>query len=205
MNKRTIIAATLGAAFLACILLANYVTTRYGMIPVGFGLVATAGTYLAGVTFVLRDSIQDAVRAYLTREIRGRGHMAGVIEIEEPKDWRVTLPIFGLIVLGAGLSYLIASPFIALASGVAFLASETADLVVYTPLRERGYVRAAIASNVVGALVDTVLFLWVAGFPIAGAVAGQMVGKLTVTAVTVALVLGVRGALLRQSVDTSGA
>jgi uncharacterized PurR-regulated membrane protein YhhQ (DUF165 family) len=65
-------------------------------------------------------------------------------------------------------------------------------LVVYTPLRERGYVRAAIASNVVGALVDTVLFLWVAGFPIAGAVAGQMVGKLTVTAVTVALVLAAR-------------
>lgn len=163
MNKIT--AATFGATFLACILVANYVTTEYGMIPVGFGLVATAGTYLAGLTFVLRDSIQDTAGKYA---------------------------VLGLIVLGAGLSYLVAAPFIALASGVAFLASETADLIVYTPLRERGYVRAAIASNVVGALVDTVLFLWIAGFPIASAVAGQMVGKLTVTAITVALVVVAR-------------
>jgi uncharacterized PurR-regulated membrane protein YhhQ (DUF165 family) len=173
MKITRVAAPALGATFLACILLANYVTTRYGMIPVCFGLVATAGTYLAGVTFVLRDSIQDTAGKYA---------------------------VIALIVLGAGLSYLVASPFIALASGVAFLASETADLVVYTPLRERGYVRAAIASNVVGALVDTVLFLWIAGFPLAGAVAGQMVGKLTVTGVTVLLVLGVRGALSRESV-----
>ena len=28
--------------FLGCILAANWVTTRYGMVPVGFGLIATA-------------------------------------------------------------------------------------------------------------------------------------------------------------------
>ncbi len=154
------------AAFLVCILAANYVTTEYGMLPVGFGLVATAGTYFAGLTFVLRDSIQDAY---------GK---------------RATL---ALIAVGAALSYLVSDPFIALASGVAFLAAETADLAIYTPLRKRGYLRAAIASNVVGALVDTVLFLWVAGFPIADAIAGQMVGKVAVTAIVWAAVLIYRG------------
>lgn len=189
MTKATLSAA----AFLACILAANYVTTEYGLIPVGFGLMATAGTYFAGLTFVLRDAVQDTVRAGLTRETRGRGHMAGVVEVSTPKDWLVALPVVGLVILGAALSYLIADPFIALASGMAFLAAELADLAVYTPLRRRGYIRAAIASNVVGSVVDTLLFLWIAGFGITGGiVAGQLVGKLTMTALAVAVVLAVR-------------
>lgn len=167
------LSATAAAAFLACILAANYVTTEYGMVPVGFGLMATAGTYLAGLTFVLRDTVQD-----------GLGKAATI----------------GLIVAGALLSYLVADPFIALASGVAFLFAEAADLAIYTPLRRRGYVRAAIASNIVGALVDTFLFLWIAGFPIAGAWQGQMVGKLSITLAVVLLVAGVRGAVSRESV-----
>jgi uncharacterized PurR-regulated membrane protein YhhQ (DUF165 family) len=154
-------------AFVATILAANYVTTEYGLVPVGFGLMATAGTYFAGLAFVLRDSVQD-----------GLGRRA----------------VLALVVAGALLSYLISDPFIALASGVAFLVSEVADLAIYTPLRKRGYIRAAIASNTIGATVDTLLFLWIAGFGITGSiVAGQMVGKLAVTAVVVAAVLAVRG------------
>jgi len=153
------------AAFLAAILAANYVTTEYGMVPVGFGLVATAGTYFAGATFVIRDSLQDT---------------AG--------KWAVV----ALIIVGAALSFLISAPFIALASGIAFLASETADLAVYTPLRKRGYVKAAVASNVVGAFVDTALFLTIAGFPLA-AMAGQVVGKLLLTLAVVLAVAVVRG------------
>ncbi len=159
------VGATAALAFLGCILAANYVTTEYGMVPVGFGLMATAGTYLAGLTFVLRDTVQDGFGKWVT---------------------------LALIVVGAGLSYFIADPFIALASGVAFAASEFADLCVYTPLRSRGYIRAAIASNIVGAIVDTVLFLWIAGFPIRDAIAGQMVGKLLVTAAVVGLVVMLR-------------
>lgn len=163
MNRA--LTATAVAGFIATILAANYVTTEYGMVPVGFGLVATAGTYFAGLAFVLRDTVQDAY-----------GKRA----------------VFALIVLGAALSYLVSDPFIALASGIAFAASETADLLVYSPLRKRGYIRAAIASNVVGALVDTVLFLWIAGFPIADAIAGQIVGKATVTGVVVLAVAAFR-------------
>lgn len=164
MSTRTL-AATTAAAFLACILAANYVTTEYGMVPVSPWHMATAGTYFAGLTFVLRDTLQDALG-----------------------KWAV----LGLIVVGALLSYLISDPFIALASGVAFAVSELADLLVYTPLRRRGYIRAAVASNIVGAVVDTFLFLWIAGFPIAGAWQGQMVGKLMVTLVVVLVVAGYR-------------
>lgn len=161
-----------GLAFIAAIVAANYLTTRYGMVPVGFGLIATAGTYAAGLTFVLRDTVQDTSGRWVS---------------------------LALVSIGALVSYLVADPFIALASGVAFGLSELADLAVYTPLRERGYIRAAVASNVVGSVVDTFVFLWIAGFTIAGAWQGQLVGKLTVTVVTIALVLGCR-AVLRQPV-----
>jgi uncharacterized PurR-regulated membrane protein YhhQ (DUF165 family) len=156
--KRAIVPA---AAFLGCILAANYATTRWGMVPVGFGLMATAGTYFAGATFVLRDLIHD---------LAGRRF------------------VFALIALGAALSFAVSAPFIALASAVAFGLSELADLAIYQPLRRRGYIRAAVASNVVGAFVDTVVFLSIAGFPLWQAFPGQVVGKLLIT---LAVVLGV--------------
>lgn len=152
--------------FLATILAANYVTTKHGLIPVGFGLMATAGTYFAGLAFVLRDAVQDTW---------GR--------------WWTLVVIAG----GGALSFAVAAPFIALASGAAFLLSELSDLLVYTPLRNRGYIRAAVASNIVGSFVDTIVFLTIAGFGLREALAGQIVGKLTVTlAVVVAVALGRR-------------
>jgi uncharacterized PurR-regulated membrane protein YhhQ (DUF165 family) len=166
----------LAAAFLGCILAANYVTSRYGMVPVGFGLTATAGTYFAGLSFVLRDSLHDA---------------AG-------KRWTLTV-----IAAGAVLSFLIADPFIALASAVAFGLSETADLAVYTPLRRGGYLRAAVASNVVGSVVDTIAFLAIAGFPVMAALPGQFVGKIAVTLAAVLVVVTAR-ALSRQPMRPAG-
>lgn len=153
------------AGFIATVLAANYVTTQYGMVPVGFGLVATAGTYFAGLAFILRDLVQDKA---------GR------------------LWVAALIVAGGALSFAISAPFIALASSAAFLLSEGADFAVYSPLRKHGYIRAAVASNLVGSIVDTVLFLTIAGFPLRHAFAGQLVGKMAVTGVVIAGVTVVR-------------
>lgn len=158
-------------AYVAAVIAANWATTTYGMLPVGFGQTATAGTYLAGLSFVLRDSLQDAW---------GRRGVAASIAV------------------AALLSYVVADPFIATASAAAFLFSETADTLVYTPLRRRGYLRAALASNVIGSLVDSFAFLLIAGFPLS-ALTGQMVAKVTITAlVVVGVVIG--RAVLRQPV-----
>lgn len=178
MTKRTAAAGLIAAIFLGCIIAANYVTTEYGKVAVGLGLTATAGTYFAGLTFVLRDSIQDLAGRYA---------------------------VLGLIIAGAVLSYVVAThtragflppgvtgESIAIASGVAFLCSETADLIVYTPLREHGYLRAALASNIAGAVVDTILFLWISGFGVSGSITGQLVGKLAVTAAAAVVVLTYR-------------
>lgn len=163
MKRTTGIAAA--AAFLACIVAANYAVTRFGMVPVGIGLLAPAGVYFAGLTFVLRDTVQDTLGRWVT---------------------------IALVVVGAALSALI-SPQLAVASGVAFLLAELADLAIYTPLRRRGYIRAAIASNIAGSIVDSLVFLVLAGFPLAVALPGQVVGKLWITAVVVVAVAIARG------------
>src|SRR5690349_13224888 len=103
------------AVYVAGVVLANVLTERYGLVPVVFGLVTTAGTYAAAVVLVARNLAQDAV---------GR-------------RW-----VLALMALGVVLSWWLASPQLALASGVAFGLSEAADMLIYTPLRRRGRSRA---------------------------------------------------------------
>lgn len=156
-------------AYIASVVVANSLSTHYGFVSVGFGLMASAGTYAAGAALGLRDAVQE-----------GLGKRA----------------VFGVIALAGVLSYFIASPAIATASAAAFTIAELCDLVVYTPMRKRGWVKAVIASNIVGGLVDTVVFLHIAGFPTSlKAVEGQMVGKiLWATLIPVTLILAVRQA-----------
>lgn len=149
IRRSPVLAGLVFVGFVACVLLANWLTERYGFVGMGLGFSATAGTYAAGLSFGLRDALH---------ELGGR--------------WVVVLAI----VIGAALSAIV-SPDLALASGVAFLLAELADLAVYEPLRRRRWVAAVIASNLVGALVDTVVFLQIAGFPIRDALGGQMFGK----------------------------
>lgn len=153
--------ATAVGAFIACVVLANWLTATFGLIPVGFGLVATAGTYAAGLTFVFRDLIHEAGGRWLA---------------------------VGAIAAGALLSWFVASPALAVASGVTFIVAELFDLAVYVPLRKRGLLIAVLVSNVVGFTLDTFLFLYLAGFPItAPVVAGQLVAKATMTALGLAV------------------
>lgn len=156
--------------YIATIFAANWAITRFGLVPVGFGLLAPAGVYFAGLAFTLRDLTQDRL-----------GRPA----------------VLAAIVAGAALSVLV-SPVFALASGVAFLVSELADFAVYQPLRRRHWLGAVAASNTVGLLVDSVLFLWLA-FGSLTFLPGQIVGKawMTVLAVAVLWVIRRRRDLLR--------
>ena len=152
------------ASYLAAIVTANVLTEHFGLVPVGFGLVTTAGTYAAAWVILSRNFAQDAI---------GR------------------LSVIGLMLIGAALSWWLASPALALASLVAFALSESADMVIYTPLRKRGRSRAVALASTVGAVVDTFVFLSIAGFPIAQAAPGQLVVKVGM-ALLAALIL--RGA-----------
>lgn len=153
--------------YIATIFAANWAISNFGVVPVGFGLMAPAGVYFAGLAFTFRD---------LTQERLGRR------------------AVFVAILVGAGLSALV-SPQFALASGIAFLFSELADFGVYTPLRERGFLRAVFASNVVGSILDSALFLLLA-FGSLEFFWGQVVGKMWVTLAFLPLLWGVKRVVL---------
>lgn len=173
------LASALGA-HTAAIVLANVLTARFGLVPVGFGLMVTAGTYAAGLALLARDFV----------------HRYG--------GWKWALVGVGT---GIALSWFLATPALALASAAAFGLAEFADLVVFSRLRRRGFVPAALASNAVGAPIDTVVFLAVAGFPLSWPLMlGQFIGKvLWATVVPLALYVGGRHALLREPIHTQGA
>ena len=78
-----------------------------------------------------------------------------------------------------------------MASAVAFLLSELADFAVYQPLRERRWLLAVFASNVVGLVIDSILFLQIA-FGSLDFIEGQIIGKLWTTVFAVVVLLALR-------------
>jgi uncharacterized PurR-regulated membrane protein YhhQ (DUF165 family) len=152
-----------GAAFLVLFALtipaANWLIGNVGtscatpqgpcVVPVAPGLMAPSGVMLAGIALVLRDLVQRRL---------GTGLSALAI------------------LCGSGLSALLAPAALVIASATAFLLSEFADLAVYTPLARRRLVAAVVASSLVGLVVDSIVFLWLA-FGSLDFLLGQVVGK----------------------------
>jgi queuosine precursor transporter len=119
------------------------------VVPVAPGLMAPSGVMLVGVALVLRDLVQRRLGTALSALA---------------------------ILFGSALSALLAPASLVIASATAFLLSEFADLAVYTPLARRRLVAAVVASSLVGLVVDSIVFLWLA-FGSLDFLAGQVVGK----------------------------
>lgn len=117
-----------------------------------------AGVYFAGLAFGLRDALHEAA---------GRAWVLAAIVAGTALSWIVA---DGITLPGGAVP-------LAVASGVAFGLSELADLAVYTPLRDRNIPAAVAASNLVGSVVDSALFLWLA-FGTLDLLAGQVLGKM---------------------------
>jgi hypothetical protein len=133
--------------------------------PVGFGLDAPSGVYVACLALILRDLVQ-----------RDLG-----------KGWALAA-----IALGVGLSAAVAPLPLALASAAAFGFSELLDFSVYTPLARRRFITAVVVSSAVGAVADSVLFLWLA-FGSIDHIAGLLVGKAWMIAAALVLLLLAKG------------
>jgi queuosine precursor transporter len=119
------------------------------VIPVAPGVTAPSGVMMVGAALVLRDLVQRRLGAAMSALA---------------------------ILAGAGISALVASPALIIASAVAFLLSELADLAVYTPLARRRLVAAVIASSCAGLVIDSIVFLWLA-FGSLEFLPGQVIGK----------------------------
>ena len=160
------------AAFVGTVFGANWAIQTFGLVPVGFGLMAPAGVYFVGLSFTLRDLLHKQAGRYWT---------------------------LGAVAVGAALSAFLGAdaPRIALASGVAFLASEIADLAVYEPMLKRGWLKAVALSNVAGLVVDSSLFLYLA-FGSLDFIAGQIVGKGWMTALAIGALWSVNRAVSQR-------
>ena len=150
------------AGYIATIPAANWMIGNIGtfcipdgpcMIPVGFGMTAPSGVLMVGAALVLRDQVQE--------------HLG--------TKWSL-----GGILVGAILSYLLADPFIAIASILAFGVSELVDFAAYTYVRKYGRALAVAASGSVGAILDSMVFLTIA-FGSLAYIEGQIVGKLVIS------------------------
>jgi uncharacterized PurR-regulated membrane protein YhhQ (DUF165 family) len=124
------------AIFLLTIPFANYWLDQHGLwrLPL-LGLVPSA-VWIVAFAFVARD---------LTQITLGR-------------RWA-----WAAIAVGAALSWWVASPRLAVASGIAFLWSEGTDALVFTPLANRGTTAAFVVgvsiSGYAASVVDTAIFL----------------------------------------------
>jgi uncharacterized PurR-regulated membrane protein YhhQ (DUF165 family) len=119
------------------------------LLPVAPGLLAPSGVVMIGIALVLRDLVQRRLGAE-----------------------------FGLaaIVVGTAISALVAPRSLVIASAMAFFISELADFAVYTPLARRRLVFAVVASSLIGIVLDSLIFLWLA-FGSLDFLFGQIVGK----------------------------
>jgi uncharacterized PurR-regulated membrane protein YhhQ (DUF165 family) len=119
------------------------------LLPVMPGVMAPSGVLMIGIALVLRDLVQ-----------RRLGVAFGI----------------GAIIVGAGISAVLAPASLVLASAAAFLLSEFADFAVYTPLARRRLVLAVLASSTAGLVIDSIVFLWLA-FGSLEFLFGQIIGK----------------------------
>jgi uncharacterized PurR-regulated membrane protein YhhQ (DUF165 family) len=152
-------AAILTAAFAATVPTANWLIGHVGtecipngpcVIPVGFGLTAPSGVLMIGAALVLRDMVHEAA-----------GIKVAILAI----------------IAGAILSAFFAPPALVVASVAAFALAEFADLAVYTPLRHKNFGLAVLASGIVGSIIDSAVFLWLA-FGSLAFIEGQVLGKM---------------------------
>ncbi|HVL25958.1 MAG TPA: VUT family protein [Thermomicrobiales bacterium] len=166
--------------FIASIWLANWLLGHWGtvrfpggpwLVPVwpgeltasGNTIYAPSGVLAIGIGFTLRDLVQ-----------RRLGVRVAIVAI----------------IIGAALSASLDTS-LALASGAAFLLAETLDLFVYTPLQRRNLVGAVVASNVVGIIADSIVFLSIA-FGSLDLLKGQVIGKAWMTLLAIPIVFGIR-------------
>jgi uncharacterized PurR-regulated membrane protein YhhQ (DUF165 family) len=118
------------------------------------GTIFTVGSVIAGLVFVTRDFAQ--------REV---GHKA----------------VLALMLVAGVLSYLLADPFVALASIIAFAISEISDYIVYSKYKGE-FNKRVVVSSLVSVPIDTAVFLAIISHLSALSFAVMCVSKLLVVA-----------------------
>lgn len=164
-------AFVLGACFVALVLLANWLASRYVVHVPLTPYVAPAGVFCIGGVLVLRDWLQQLVGLAWTM----------------PLVYAAGLASWGIGDLAGWTSL----QKIAIASVVAFTVSETIEALVFTPLRRRSLSLGVALSATAGNAIDSYVFLTLA-FSSTAFFWGQFWGKSEAIAFGVLLTLARR-------------
>lgn len=176
MRTQKIVGLVALVVYAASVLGANWLIRNVGtvalpngnhLIPVGFGLMTPSGTVAACFTFVARDLIQRTI---------GRKWSLAIIFLAAPLVALMDVQL-------------------ALASTAAFLLGEMLDYAVYTPLAQRRWVLAIVLSAAAASVLDSVLFLSLAGIPLALALPGSLLARAYVVALSAPFSVWLRGKL----------
>lgn len=129
MNTFSKLLAPAVLLYVASVILVNIGFSYVPLIPTDFGLLSPMA-FIVGAVFVIRDFAQ-----------RQSGHLVLVA-----------------MVVATLASYLLADPFVAIASALAFMTSEAADYLLYSFTKKPFHHRVLI-SSIVSTPIDTAVFL----------------------------------------------
>ena len=155
--------------YISSIVLVNIGFANIQLVQLPWGDMWPPTSLAVGFVFVLRD--------YAQREI---GH-------------KVILAML----LGAAISYVMASPIIAIASVTAYIASELLDWLVYS-LSKTDFMGRILLSSAISTPVDSIVFLWMIGHLSISAVVVMTVSKM-VAAVIVWKMLKSKNLLAKEA------
>lgn len=156
--------------YLAAIILANVITAKFAPLQLGLFIIPY-GSFLIGVTFILRDFVQNKY---------GK---------------KKTYMLIGLaLLLSAVSSYMLGDTlWIVFASAVSFLVSESFDTEIYSRMRV-SFAKRVIFSGTVGGILDSAIFVIIGISPLgAGLVPWDAVGMAILGQVTIKVVMQIIG------------
>ena len=122
---------------------ASNILVQYPFQYFGLEHILTYGAFIYPFAFLVNDITNRRFGARPARRVVYAGFMAGLL-----------------------VSWHLASPRIAIASGTAFLCAQLLDIAVFSPLRRKSWWQAPLAAAVCGSCLDTILFFAIAFAPL---------------------------------------
>jgi len=121
---------------------ASNILVQYPLHVFGLGDVLTYGAFTYPFAFLINDLTNRRFGAAQARRVVYAGFAAAVV-----------------------VSWVLATPRLALASASAFLFAQLLDIAVFSPLRRRQWWQAPLAAAIAGSMLDTILFFSLAFAP----------------------------------------
>jgi len=143
MTQKNIIALAIIATCVAVV--ASNILVNYPVHAFGLGEVLTYGAFTYPFAFLINDLTNRRFGSAQARRVVYAGFAAAIV-----------------------ISWILATPRRAIASGSAFLFAQLLDIAVFSPLRSRIWWQAPLAAAIAGSILDTFLFFSLAFAPVFG-------------------------------------